>query len=167
MQLWYWEADATPQHLQYQSLRKRMQKKQLPLHSTLVLAPPCFRQNPALEPSSGLVCLKGQIMLLLLRQVEHPTFKTQPHCCQLLAPGSSKSLSRVCHWLRLKVDFWMNELACSQDNTAWPVTTATYLVFSENIEMFTEDKMNAFAVTLFCRPDHIPSFANLVQQEEK
>lgn len=30
---------------------------------------------------------------------------------------------------------------------------------SENTEVFTEDKMNAFAVTLFCRPDHIVSFA--------
>lgn len=26
--------------------------------------------------------------------------------------------------------------------------------------MFTEDIMNAFAVTLFCRPNHIPGFAN-------
>lgn len=142
-----------------------MQKKQLALHGTLLLAPPCFRQNPALEPSSGLACLKGQITLLLLRQVDHPTFKTQPHCCQLLASRSSKSLSQ--HWLRLKDDFWINELACSQDNAAWPVTTATYFVFSENTEMFTEDKMNAFAVTLFCRPDYIPSFANSRKRNKK
>lgn len=36
-----------------------MQKKQLPLHGTLLLAPPCFRQNPALQLSSGLVCFQG------------------------------------------------------------------------------------------------------------
>lgn len=43
--------------------------------------------------------------------------------------------------------------AHSQDNAAWPVTTASYLVSSENTKVFTEDKMNAFAVTLFCTPD--------------
>lgn len=36
---------------------KECRKKQL-LHGTLLLAPPCFGQNPALEPSSGL-CVQG------------------------------------------------------------------------------------------------------------
>lgn len=36
-----------------------MQKKHLPLHGTLLVAPPCFRQNPALEHFSRLVCVRG------------------------------------------------------------------------------------------------------------
>lgn len=36
-----------------------MQKKHLPLHGILLLGPPRFRQNPALEHSSGLVCVQG------------------------------------------------------------------------------------------------------------
>lgn len=47
----------------------------------------------------------------------------------------------------------------------WPVTTASYFVFV--VLLFTEDKMNAFAGTLFCRLDHIPSFANSRKRNKK
>lgn len=49
----------------------------------------------------------------------------------------------------------------------WPVTTAFYFVFFENTKVFTDDKMNAFAGILFCRPDHIPSFANRRKRNKK
>lgn len=36
-----------------------MQKEQLLLHGTLLLAPFHFGQNPAFKPSLGLVCVQG------------------------------------------------------------------------------------------------------------
>lgn len=88
-----------------------MQKKHLPLHGILLLAPPRFRQNPALEHPSGLEYVQGADNAAAAAAASLGTASYLPFLFEtaslLTALSPEIQEEFVVALLRLKDDFWV------------------------------------------------------------